>query len=227
VNTAKALTVILILLSTTSIASRIRSEPYELTENDLTSIIEIAQELGVDTSKTLRKSNSSQSSRRVFASFEIESDVFLGNAQKAARLTCNREPDSEWGCKRTSHWLLKIGDEEEVTVRAPEDFEEHSETYYEALDLAISTIGTETTQGQISFIEKDEYIFWVRYGSISGGGCFRSIKVEPSVLDLTVDWIIKNPYRSSVTCVKPNKAFKYVPPASWLHRTRAAHAPLN
>ncbi len=24
-----------------------------------------------------------------------------------------------------------------------------------------------------------------------------------------------------------NKSFKYVPPASWLHRTRAAHAPLN
>jgi len=30
-----------------------------------------------------------------------------------------------------------------------------------------------------------------------------------------------------IVCKKFNKALKFVPPASWLHRTRAAHAPLN
>jgi hypothetical protein len=31
----------------------------------------------------------------------------------------------------------------------------------------------------------------------------------------------------SLAAVSYNKSFKFVPPASWLHRTRAAHAPLN
>lgn len=202
-NAKFTLAALLILFCTTVFARTLPTEPYSLTEEDLSAIIRAAQELGVDTSKSLREHNIWQTAKTytgpllIGASFEIESNPLINNAERVTTLMCNRRIETNWSCRLHFHWLLPVDERREIKITAPADFEEFHQTYFEVVEFVVKQVGLQMSEGQISRIEKEGHSYHVFYGPTSG--CARFVEVKPKVIDFEVVWHI-DPYRSFTRC---------------------------
>ena len=195
--------IILIITFGVVLAEETPTKPYELTENDIFSILELSVELGIDSNKPINVITANQVlefNEKILVNINFKPDKKRERAERIISLNCELSIYKDWECRKSVYWRLFIKGEEALTVMAHENFEKHSINYLQVLDLVTNEIGTETRYGKISRISRNGFEYEIIFGSRLESGCTETVVIHKIITELEPVWSIKGD-QNIVMCV--------------------------
>lgn len=177
-------------------------EVYDLSEKDLISIMELAQRLGIDSTKPISKIKAYKEispTNNIRVTIDFQPDKNYERSEGYISLNCNLTSNESWNCQSTRNWLLSTKSNSNLKVLAPEDFEQNINSYFQVLDLIIAELGTKTNNGEISEIKKHKSEYQIIFGNFDHGNCIDVFTVYKRIVNFDAMWVIKHNHSAEIS----------------------------
>jgi hypothetical protein len=184
-----------IALCTVVFPTTLDAIPIELSEEDKESLVSTARAMGLEVGDENHVFKAELIGIDHKVEVKLHTEQSISNAQKVRKLFCERSKKRmEWRCKSRIYWLIQTTAEYDLSVAAPQDFEQYYEDYFSALRFIVETVGVTRRKGKLYRIHKVQDSYRAFFGPEDG--CADLVVAKPVVANSNKSWVWDKRYIS-------------------------------